>query len=96
MKSIRLSAVLMLSAIPLAAMAQAGKAKPEDTEQWSPAVPVVTPGRSETAAPPSDATILFDGRSLDKWVTAKDGSPARWTVAYHHAKPKTASGRITS
>ncbi|MGK6320906.1 3-keto-disaccharide hydrolase [Sphingomonas sp. DT-204] len=80
MKLILLSAGLLLAA-PLAAAVQETKPKPEDTEQWSPAVPVVTPGRSETASPPSDATVLFDGKSLDRWASVKDGSPARWTVA---------------
>jgi hypothetical protein len=81
MKSILLSASLLLAAMPLAASAQDSKGKPEDTEQWSPAVPVVTPGRSDTASPPSDATVLFGGKALDQWVSVKDGSPARWTVA---------------
>ncbi|WP_157098881.1 3-keto-disaccharide hydrolase [Novosphingobium rosa] len=81
MKSIFLSASLLLVAIPSAALAQDSKGRPEDTEQWSPAVPVVTPGSSETASPPSDATVLFAGASLDQWVSVKDGSAARWTVA---------------
>jgi hypothetical protein len=81
MKSILLSASLLLVAIPPAALAQDSKDKPEDTEQWSPAVPVVAPGSSEAASPPSDATVLFGGKSLDQWVSVKDGSAARWTVA---------------
>ena len=54
-------------------------AKPEDTEQWEPTPRKVTPGTSDGAAP-SDAIVLFDGRNLDEWVTAKDRSPARWHV----------------
>lgn len=53
--------------------------KPQDTEVWQPVPRVVTPGRTD-GAPPSDAVVLFDGRSLDGWVTARDGSPARWKV----------------
>lgn len=54
-------------------------AKPEDTEQWTPVPAKVTPGARDGAAP-SDAIVLFDGRNLDEWVKAKDGSPAGWHV----------------
>ena len=57
----------------------AAAAKPEDTEQWEPVPVKVSPGASEGAAP-SDAIVLFDGRNLDQWVMATDGSPARWHV----------------
>jgi len=67
--------------LPIALAEQTTRPKPQDTEQWSPAVPVVTPGDSATASPPSDAIVLFDGASLDQWVSVDDGSPARWAVA---------------
>jgi hypothetical protein len=54
--------------------------KPEDTEVWQPVPAIVTPAASP-AAPPSDATILFDGKNLDEWVSAQDHSPANWIVA---------------
>jgi len=70
------------------ALAAAGTAlcqapKPQDTEQWSPEPPIVTPARGaeKPEAPPSDAIVLFDGKGLDQWVTVKDGSPAKWTVS---------------
>jgi len=56
--------------------------KPEDTEVWSPVPRVVTPAPAgPAAAAPSDAVVLFDGRDLNEWVSTKDKSPARWTVA---------------
>jgi Domain of Unknown Function (DUF1080) len=54
-------------------------AKPEDTEQWEPIPPTVSPGINASAAP-SDAIVLFDGRNLDQWVMTDDHSPARWHV----------------
>lgn len=57
-----------------------GNAKPEDTEVWEPVPKVVRPGDTCGAAP-SDAIILFDGKNLDEWVSVRDKSPAKWTVA---------------
>jgi len=58
----------------------APRPKPEDTEQWTPVPPIVTPGKTD-AAPPSDAIVLFDGKGLDQWVNTKDKASAGWTVA---------------
>src|SRR5689334_10916953 len=63
-----------------AAQPQPPKAKPEDTEIWEPVPPVVTPGATNDAVP-SDAIVLFDGKNLDEWVSVKDKTPAKWTVA---------------
>lgn len=68
-------------------------AKPEDTELWEPVPPVVTPG-TDCNAPPSDATILFDGKNLDEWVAAKDKSPARWIVSDGVITVNKAGGNI--
>jgi hypothetical protein len=65
-------------AAPLCAQ-QASEMKPQDTEVWTPVPAVVTPGASNSAAP-SDAIVLFDGTSVDQWVSAQDGSPAQWIV----------------
>ena len=54
--------------------------KHEDTEFYEPVPKVVTPGAVDSA-PPSDAIVLFDGRNLDEWVSNRDKSPAKWTVA---------------
>ncbi|WP_432710145.1 3-keto-disaccharide hydrolase [Pedobacter sp.] len=57
------------------------KAKPEDTEFYTPVPKVVTPGKAIGEAP-SDAIILFDGKNLDQWVSTNDRSKkAPWTVA---------------
>jgi hypothetical protein len=75
-----IAAAFASGAIALVAGAQTMQPKPQDTEVWTPVPPVVTPGRTD-AAPPSDAVVLFDGRSLSEWVAAKDGSPAAWRVS---------------
>jgi len=72
-------AALIAAATPLFSQ-DTPKPKPEDTEVWEPVPPVVTPGANNTA-PPSDAIVLFDGTNLDQWVTNRDKSPAKWTVA---------------
>lgn len=52
-------------------------------DRLRPLPPVVTPGTSSSqeqpGRPPSDATVLFDGRDLSPWV-AMDGSPTKWVV----------------
>lgn len=52
-----------------------------------PQPPIVTPG--EGAKAPSDATVLFDGTSLDAW-SKLDGSPAEWKIenGYMEVVPK--------
>jgi hypothetical protein len=51
---------------------------------WNrPRPPVVDPGtassQEQPGKPPSDATVLFDGRDLSQWG-AMDGGPTRWVV----------------
>lgn len=72
---------------------QATAAKPEDTEVWEPVPKVVTPGATCTA-PPSDAIVLFDGKNLDEWVSVRDKSPAKWTVADGVLTVNKAEGNI--
>jgi hypothetical protein len=54
--------------------------RPEDTELWSPEPAVVAPGPYASEPAPADAILLFDGKDLDEWVSAKDGSSAQWSV----------------
>jgi hypothetical protein len=74
------AAVIALIVTTARGSGAAAQARPQDTEVWTPVPPIVTPGRTN-ADPPSDAVVLFDGRSIAEWVSAKDGSPARWSVA---------------
>lgn len=54
--------------------------KPEMTEIWEPEVAVVTPAKVLGDAP-SDAVILFDGSSLNQWVSRTDNTkPAPWKI----------------
>ena len=78
--SFPLLALLAIAPHLVAQDAATAKPKPEDTEIWAPEPPVVTPGAVNIAAP-SDAIVLFDGKNLDGWVTAKDKSDAKWDVA---------------
>jgi Domain of Unknown Function (DUF1080) len=81
-KSFALTALVAMAAafcVQQLSAQDAAKPKPEDTEIWSPEPKVVTPGAT-CDAPPSDAIVLFDGKNLDEWVSAKDKSPAAWIV----------------
>lgn len=51
--------------------------RPEDTEVWEPEPETVRSDRE--GAPPSDATILFDGTDLTRW-SHEDGREAGWHV----------------
>ena len=71
------------------------KAKPEDTEFYTPVPAVVTPGKAISSEPPSDAIILFDGKNLDKWVSVKDSTkPAGWIVDDKVITVKKGTGSI--
>lgn len=69
------------------------KPKPEETEVWQPVPKLVTPGATCNAAP-SDAIVLFDGKSLDEWVSAKDQTPAKWDVVDGVMRVNKSGGNI--
>jgi hypothetical protein len=56
------------------------KLPPEATEFWEPVPRKVTPGTANHLAP-DDAIVLFDGSDLSHFESARDGSPAKWTLA---------------
>src|SRR5690606_29518387 len=71
--------VIALSACSVFAQQQQTTMKPEETEVWEPEPRVVTTYADKA---PSDAIVLFDGTSLDAWVSSNDGSsPAGWPIA---------------
>src|SRR6218665_1676508 len=57
---------------------QPNKKTPESSEIWEPQPRIIRAGEKAGDAP-SDATILFDGKSLDQWSTL-EGSAAKWPV----------------
>ncbi|MGE5200265.1 MAG: DUF1080 domain-containing protein [Rhodospirillaceae bacterium] len=63
-------------------------------DETRPMPPVVDPGPPGPPAPvPSDAVVLFDGKDLSAWTTAK-GAPARWLVKDGYMEVVKGSGSI--
>ena len=82
-----LFAAAVLMAVSFSAFAQEAKEYPKQepmrpgmSEYWTPQPAIVTPGDQATSSAPSDAIILFDGKDLSAWESARDGSPANWNV----------------
>jgi hypothetical protein len=66
--------------IALALAATIQQPRPEDTEQWTPVPPVVTPGPVVSPTPPSDAIVLLGPKTgLKEWASM-DGKAAGWTA----------------
>ena len=73
---------------------QAQKAKPEDTEVWTPVPKVITPATLPGAAP-ADAIVLFNGDDLSNWVSTRDtAQKAQWTLAGDAFMVKKGTGNI--
>lgn len=67
--------------------------RPEETEYYAPIPPVVKPGTSFSDAP-SDAIVLFDGQNLNQWISTRDSTSAKWTVADNVITVNKAAGDI--
>lgn len=81
----RLSIALAAVAVALPVRAALYGDPPDERHAWAvhdmnrPRPAVVVPGAA-VGQPPADAVILFDGTSLDAWVSEKDGSPCPWKL----------------
>jgi len=82
------SLLLLLSVLPLELPAQ--DAAPFPPPKLEPRV--VTPGRT-SADPPSDAVVLFDGKSLANWRSS-DGGPAKWQIRDGYMEVAAGTGDI--
>jgi hypothetical protein len=94
MKLVILSAVSITISLMSNAQGSGQSMKPEETEYYSPVPPVVTPGATAFNEPPSDAVILFDGKNLDQWISAKDSTAAKWTVGDNAMTVNKSTGDI--
>ena len=95
--------IVAVAAVCLLGILEVDISKSSDSEgltRWQihdmsrPQAPVVAPGEASRQAhpgrPPSDAIVLFDGKSLSAWQGA-NGGPAQWKVkkGYFEVVPKT-------
>jgi hypothetical protein len=63
-------------------------------DQARPMPPVVDPGPAGPPAPvPADAVVLFDGKDLSGWTTAK-GAPVKWLVKEGYMEAVKGAGSI--
>lgn len=98
------TAALALATLCVVLCAAARVARAQGTTEWPmhsmarPQPRVVDPGPGgPPRAPPSDAIVLFDGRSLDGWRSAGNaGGPARWTVRDGYVEVAAGTGAIAS
>lgn len=65
---------------------------PQQTEWFYPEPAKVAPGKTP-GAPPADATILFDGKDLSKWVNEKGETP-EWIISNGIVSVKPGAGSI--
>ena len=71
--------IALMASMPLFAQQKDIKLPPEATEFWEP-VPRKVTAAAQMGQAPSDAIVIFDGKSLDNFVSSKDGSVPQWKV----------------
>ena len=95
--------ILMLAVASCSSAPQATIAPPvpPNTITWTqhdlarPQPPIARAVSAVVVPPPADATVLFDGRSLDAWTDASGAAP-RWTVTNGYMEVVPGSGDIRS
>lgn len=90
-------ALALLLTASLTAGAQVSTQWPQHSMD-RPKPPIVNPGPfTASAPPPSDAIVLFDGKSLAKWRSADSaGGPAKWSVTGGYVEIVPGSGAIAT
>lgn len=92
-----LSLLSLIAFIPMASSARAQLStgwKAHDLSRPEP--PVVRPAPADNpGGPPSDAVILFDGKSLDKWQSS-DGKQAKWKIVDGAMESVPGSGYVVT
>ncbi|MFY0593801.1 3-keto-disaccharide hydrolase [Roseivirga sp.] len=73
-------------------LAMAQVKDPKATEVYDPVPKKVSPGMNGTA--PSDAIVLFDGKSLNEWKSRKNGNAAGWKVENGYMEVVKGTGDI--
>jgi hypothetical protein len=68
-----------------------------DHDRTRPQPPVITPATASTqekaGQPPSDATVLFDGKDISQWVSM-DGTPTKWITRDGYMECVRGSGYV--
>ena len=94
---------VLLPLMPLLLLSSATLCTAQVDTKWKvhdlnrPVPPVITPGTASTqdapGRPPSDATVLFDGKDLSHWAD-KEGGAAKWKVENGYAEVVAKTGEI--
>jgi prepilin-type processing-associated H-X9-DG protein len=93
----RVAAAIFLAGSTMSAGAQVSTRWPQHSMD-RPQPTVVDPGPYRPSGPPpSDAVVLFDGRSLDKWESSDNPpGPAKWIVRDGYVEVAAKTGSIVT